>query len=69
MKTRKIIINPINTYLCSLPYHLEMTTSTEEHQCDCHDEQHKPEDRQKHKHVGDECIHEDGTRHKIHQRQ
>jgi hypothetical protein len=34
--------------------------------CDCHDEQHKGKNVN-HKHIGDECIHEDGTRHKLHQ--
>jgi len=34
--------------------------------CDCHDEQHK--ENANHRHTGDECIHEDGTRHTLHQR-
>jgi hypothetical protein len=34
--------------------------------CDCQDEQHK-EKNVNHKHIGDECIHEDGTKHKLHQ--
>ena len=38
---------------------------TQENKCDCHDEKHTDENRHKHKHVEDECIHEDSTRHKI----
>lgn len=34
--------------------------------CDCHDEQHKK--NVNHRHIGDECVREDGTRHKLHQR-
>ena len=37
--------------------------------CDCEDqEHHKHKGHENHRHVGDECIHEDGTRHKIHQK-
>lgn len=45
-----------------------MTTPKDEHhnsQCDCYDEQHKLENRQMHRHLGDECVHtyntDDGT--------
>jgi len=46
-----------------------MTTSTEDRgsPCDCSDENHSPGVRLGHKHIGDECIHADGSRHKIHQ--
>ncbi len=47
-----------------------MTTSEkEEHhdsKCDCNDEQHTDESKRNHKHVDDDCVHDDGTRHKIH---
>ena len=43
-----------------------MSSSSSSSPCDCHDEQHK-EKNLNHKHIGDECIHEDGTRHKLHQ--
>jgi hypothetical protein len=33
--------------------------------CNCNDEQHK-EKTVNHKHTDNECIHEDGTRHKLH---
>lgn len=47
-----------------------MATSAEDKQnpCDCHDENHGHEGGAKHKHVGDDCVHDDGSRHKIHQR-
>jgi hypothetical protein len=34
--------------------------------CECHDEQHR-EKNVYHKHIEYECIHEDSTRHKLHQ--
>jgi hypothetical protein len=40
--------------------------SLKENGCNCTDEQHTNEDRQKHKHIEDECVHQDGTKHKIH---
>lgn len=36
--------------------------------CDCNDEHHSHKDRDRHKHVADECIHQDGSKHKIHSR-
>jgi len=45
-----------------------MTTSSEkghDTKCDCNDENHKNSE-QNHKHVDDDCVHDDGTRHKIH---
>lgn len=41
-------------------------SSLKENECDCIDEGHTNEDRRKHKHIEDECIHQDGTKHKIH---
>jgi len=37
--------------------------------CSCSPKDFTEHNRSKHKHVGDECIHEDGTRHKIHKYQ
>lgn len=45
---------------------LKAVKMAQEKPCDCHDEKHSEKDRKKHKHVGDQCIHQDGTRHKIH---
>ncbi len=36
--------------------------------CDCDDKQHKGEAKLNHKHIDDDCVHDDGTRHKIHRR-
>jgi hypothetical protein len=32
--------------------------------CDCHDKQHQQNN--KHRHIGNECIHENNARHTIH---
>jgi hypothetical protein len=42
------------------------SSHSENSTCNCKDEQHK-EKNVNHKHTDDECIHEDGTRHKLHQ--
>jgi hypothetical protein len=37
--------------------------------CDCNDDEHHDhKDRNRHKHVADECMHDDGSKHKIHSR-
>lgn len=48
-----------------------MTTPSEKEghvdiKCDCNDKQHTDESKRNHKHIDDDCVHEDGTRHKIH---
>ena len=42
-------------------------TENSSNPCNCNDEQHKGKNVN-HKHTEDECLHEDGTRHKLHQR-
>jgi hypothetical protein len=47
-----------------------MTTSSEKERqvdttCDCNDKQHTDESELNHKHIDDDCVHDDGTRHKI----
>ena len=38
-------------------------------ECDCIDEVHNDKGQQnKHKHVNGECVHEDGSKHPIHQK-
>lgn len=32
--------------------------------CNCNDENHK--NNEGHEHIADECIHKDGTKHKVH---
>ena len=40
-----------------------------EEACNCEDqEHHKHKGHKNHRHVGDECIHEDETRHKLYQK-
>lgn len=37
--------------------------------CDCEDSEHlKHKGHEGHRHVGNKCIHEDGTSHEIHQK-
>ena len=43
-----------------------MSSSSNSTPCVCNDEQHKGKNIN-HKHIGDECIHEDGTKRKLHQ--
>ena len=48
-----------------------MTTSSEKEgqedtKCDCNDEGHTDGSERNHKHIDDDCVHNDGTRHKIH---
>ena len=45
-----------------------MNTPTEGGPCDCDDDNHVQEERVKHRHIEDECVHEDGSKHKIHSR-
>lgn len=47
-----------------------MNTPTEKESgpCDCNDDNHGQEEKVRHRHIEDECVHEDGSKHKIHSR-
>jgi hypothetical protein len=43
-------------------------TEKESGPCDCDDDNHRQEEKVRHRHTEDECLHEDGSKHKIHSR-
>ncbi len=43
------------------------SNSAHDSKCDCADELHN-QDKDKHKHVNGECVHQNGSKHSVHQK-
>lgn len=44
------------------------STAHDSSECNCKDELHHDKNKNEHKHISGECVHDDGSKHPIHQK-